>query len=407
MRRATVHSRCVQLHVSEVCPKSLSLLSSKGTNGEIPLVLIPTNRSSCSFMMQVPSGVYCLMQRFGADLGEPAEPGLHLKLPFYRIGYIVSKQACTYDAPVRACPTSDDVRINTDVVVVFEIKDPSKFIYRLGAKNFDEYLSATVDEAIRMLVRKESHETVYGLRGDKADILLKSLNEKFEVAGVTFSGVKITSIWLPDSLAKYLEVSTKMAKAMEKLERQNEYERMEIVQESEMAIEEINRKKEQVIVAESGRKKRAELEFEQRSVKAEEDGRVALIEAEAKGERMVLTSQTQLNRTKTQLETWRVTELAKAEAEANRVRVQAELAEEQAIIQGNWQEEKMLCEAQATKYEAAAEAEASRCLVAKRRHQLDLREKAILTKLAEQGNFNLVGSSGDKMVAAMMKGSFK
>jgi len=122
---------------------------------------------------------------------------------------------------------------------------------------------------------------------------------------------------------------------------------------------------------------------------------------------MVLTSQTQLNRTKTQLETWRVTELAKAEAEANRVRVQAELAEEQAIIQGNWQEEKMLCEAQATKYEAAAEAEASRCLVAKRRHQLDLREKAILTKLAEQGNFNLVGSSGDKMVAAMMKGSFK
>jgi len=329
------------------------------------------------------------------------------KLPFYRIAYIVSKQACTYDAPVRACPTSDDVRINTDVVVVFEIKDPSKFIYRLGAKNFDEYLSATVDEAIRMLVRKESHETVYGLRGDKADILLKSLNEKFEVAGVTFSGVKITSIWLPDSLAKYLEVSTKMAKAMEKLERQNEYERMEIVQESEMAIEEINRKKEQVIVAESGRKKRAELEFEQRSVKAEEDGRVALIEAEAKGERMVLTSQTQLNRTKTQLETWRVTELAKAEAEANRVRVQAELAEEQAIIQGNWQEEKMLCEAQATKYEAAAEAEASRCLVAKRRHQLDLREKAILTKLAEQGNFSFVGSSGDKMVAAMMKGSFK
>jgi len=406
VRKSAVHSRCVQIQVSDVCAKSVSLLSAKGSNGEIPLVLIPSHRRSFSCMMQVPSGVYCLMQRFGADLGPPAEPGLHLKLPFYRIAYIVSKQACTYDAPVRACPTSDDVRINIDVVVIFEIKDPSKFIYKLGAVNFNDYLSATVDEAIRMLVRKESHETVYGLRGDKAGILLQALNEKFEVGGVSFSDVKITSIWLPDSLAQYLEVSTKMAKAMEKLDRQNEFERMEIQQESEMAIEEINRKKEQVIVAESGRKKRAELEFEQRSVKAEEDGRVALIEAEAKGDVMVLTSQTQLNRTKTQLETWRVTELAKAEAEANKVRVQAELAEEQAIIQANWQEEKMLCEAQATKYESAAEAEASRCLAAKRRHQLDLREKAILTKLAEQGNFNLVGSSGDKMVAAMMKGSF-
>jgi len=357
-------------------------------------------------MIQVPSGVFCLMQRFGADLGEPATPGLHVKLPFYRIAYIVSKQANTYDAPVRACPTSDDVRINIDVVIVFTITDPSKFIYKLGAKNFDDYLSATVDEAIRMLVRKESHETVYGLRGESAGVLLKSLNQKFEVAGVSFSGVKITSIWLPDSLAGYLEVSTKMSKAMEKLDRQNEYERMEIQQESEMAIEEINRKKEQVIVAESGRKKRAELEFEQRSVKAEEDGRVAYIEAEAKAEIMQLTEATQLNRTKTQLETWRVTELSKAEADGNKVRVQAELAEEQAIIQANWQEEKMLCEAQATKYEAAAEAEASKCLAAKRKHELDLREKAILTKLGEQGCFNLVGSSGDKMVTAMMTGSF-
>jgi regulator of protease activity HflC (stomatin/prohibitin superfamily) len=358
-------------------------------------------------MMQVPSGVHCLLQRFGANLEEAAQPGLHCKPPYYRIAYIVSKQACTYDAPVRECPTSDDVRVNIDVVIVFQIVDAIKFIYKLGAVNFDDYLSATVDEAIRMLVRKESHETVYGLRGDKADYLLKLMNEKFEIGGVIFSGVKITSIWLPDSLAHYLEVSTKMAKAMEKLDRQNEYDRMEIQQESDMAIEEINRKKEQVIVAESGRKKRAELEFEQRSVKAEEDGRVALINAEAKGEIMILKAKTQLNRTNKELETWRVTELARANAEDNKVRVQAELEEEKAIIEASWQEEKMVCEAQATKYDAAAEAEASRCMAAKRRHELDLREKVILTKLAEQGNFNLVGSSGDKMVAAMMTGSFK
>jgi len=401
-----VHSRCVQVPVQDVTGQALTILSSKSDTGEIPLVLCPSPRSTFSMMLTVPTGVYCLMQRFGKDVGR-AEPGLKILPAYYRIAYVVSAQSCTYDAPVRFCPTSDDVRVNIDVVIVFQVTEPHDFIYRLGAKNFDEYLSGTIDEAVRMLVRKEDHTSVYNLRGETAHTMLEILNNKFSPCGVTFSDVMVTSIWLPDELLHCLQSTTKMQKAMDMNDRQNEFQMLQIRQESEMQIEEIRRKGEQVLVSEGGRKKRAELEFEQRSVKAEEEGKTGLIDAESKVEVMLLETNTQLNRTKTQLQTWRIAELAKAEINSSTMRVKAELGAEEAIIQGNWQEEQMVCEAAATKHEASAEQEASLCLAAKRQHELDLHEKTILMKLAEHGDFNLVGSAGDKLLNAMMTGSLQ
>lgn len=402
-----VHSRCVQVRREDIVSESVSVLSTKSVDGEIPLVLIPTPRNTASMFLTVPTGVACLMQRFGKAIEEEASPGLHLLPSYYRIAYVVSKQACTYDAPVRSCPTSDDVRVNIDVVIIFQIVKAHTFIYNLGVKNFDEYLRGTVDEAIRMLVRKETHKTIYSLRGENANVMLKLLNEKFEPYGVDFKNVKVTSVWLPPALAQALEETTMMEKKMDRLMRQNEYEVLQIKQESVMRIEEINRKSEQVLISEAGRKRRAELEFEQRSVKAEEEGSVGLIEANGKCDVNALETKTQLDRTKTQLETYRVRETAKSEASANLVKMKADLAEEEASIAASWQQEQMICDAKATTFEAAAEEEASECLKEKRRHELEIREKAILTKLAEQGNFNLVGSTGDKLIEAMMTGSFK
>lgn len=351
----------------------------------------------------MPSGCSCLVQRFGEDLGE-FSPGLHIVPSYYRIAYVVTKQACTYDAPVLMCPTADDVRVSVDVVLVFNINDPQKFIFGLGATNFDEYLSGTVDEAIRMLVRKETHQTVYTLRGDRADLMLRLLNEKFQESGVHFSDVKIIAVWLPDELANCLEQTTQMEKAMEKLRRQTEFEVLEIKQESEMQVEEIKRKAEQVLVTENGRKRRAELQFQQKKVRADEEAGVATLEAEEKGEVALKRSQAKLNRTKTSLETARVDETSRTEAAANARRIRADTIAEEKEIEAQWMEEQMVCDAEATKFEADAEKEASKSLVAKRQHELELREKRILGKLAAGGHFKLIGTPGDQLVSAMMTG---
>merc|ERR1712032_76041 len=208
-------------------------------------------------------------------------------------------------------------------------------------------------------------------------------------------------------LARCPEATTKMDKAMDKLRRQNEFELMQIKQESEMQLEEIKRRGEQVLVAEAGRKRRAELEFEQRKVKAEEDGRVALINMEGKAEVMKIEVRTQLQRTKTQLETYRTMEMANAEAESNAFRTGAELEKWEAVIEADWKEAEMKSDAQAIKNDASAQQAAGSLLSAKRQHELHLKEKRILTDLAGQGKFNLYGTWGDRVIWAMLTGSFK
>lgn len=405
-RRPVVHSRCTQVHVTNVCAKAVSIVSQKSSSGEIPLVIIPSRRSPLSLMMEVPSGVTCLLQKFGADMGA-ADPGLHFVPSWWRIAYVVSNQANTYDAPVLACPTSDDVMVNIDVVLIFRINDAQKFVYKLGAQNFDDFLSGTVDEAIRMLVRTQTHKTVYWLRGDRAKEMLPKLNQVFEGSGVIFSDVKITAVWLPNELASTLENTTIMEKKMDKLRRQNEYEMVKINMENAMQIEEITRKLEQTLVAEKGRATRAELEFDQRKVKAEEDGRVALIQAESIGQVEHMATQTQLNRTKVTLNTLEVQQTSKAKEYDLSTRKAAELDSEVRELGSLWKEHRMRSEAYATKHDSTAEKEASKGLIAARKHELDLREKEILAKLAETGNFNLVGTSGDRLVAAMMTGKLE
>lgn len=298
--------------------------------------------------------------------------------------------------------------MNIDVVLVFKIIDSEKFVYKLGAKNFDELLTGVVDEGIRRLVRQETHESVYSLRGDRAQVLLEDVNSRFETnCGVKFSDVKVTSVWLPQELAQTLEATTKMEKQMERIKRQYEFESLQIKQGSDMAIEEIKRKSEQVIVAQTGNRRRAELEFDQKSVKAEEDGRVRLIEAEAKAQVMLKEIEAELKRKQVNLETYKVKEMASAEAAANSRRIKADEQAEIKVIEASWQEEEMKGQAKCQMFEATAEVEASKCLQAKRRHELLLREKEILAKLASKGNFNLVGAAGDRIVSAMMSGTMK
>lgn len=404
MKKKLIHSRCVQVRCKDVVANGLSLLSSKSIGGEIPLVLIPEARSVASVWLNVPTGVACLMQKFGADIG-PATPGWHLYPAWYRIAYVVSKQSVCYDAPVLSCPTSDDVRVTVDVTLVFQIVDPRSFIYRLGAKNFDEFLSGTVDEAIRMLVRQETHKTVYALRGERSDMMLKTLNDKFTNAGVSFSDCKVTSVWLPDVLANCLEITTKLGKGMDVRVTEMVYDSLNIKLASEMQIEGIRRAQEQTLVAEAGKKRQAELQFEQRSVKAEEEGEVAMIISRGTVEVKMLTTQTDLDRTKQRLETWRVKELNDKETSAYAKRTQADLDCEKEVIKASWMEEQMIAQATITKCEAGVEKDAIASLAAKREHDLLLREKIILEKLADKGSFNLIGTSGDAMVGAVLRGS--
>lgn len=400
-----VHSRCVQLSISRIAD-AWSVFSQKNDSGQIPLVLVPEHRSAFSpggWWMTIPTGCFCLMQYFGKDIGV-AQPGGSIKPPYYRVAYVVSQQSCTYNAPVKDCPTSDNVRVGVDVVIVFAIRDPQKFVYKLGAAHFDKLLSGAVDEGVRLLVRSQSHQGVRTLRGSRADALLTSLNNKFKDGGVTFSNCTITAVILPQSLEVSLEHTTELRKKMEKMNRDHEYHMGEIQRASALEVEELAKKSEQAIVMETGKKKRAELNLEQRMVKADEERSTAMIEAQTQGQVGKMEATSALERTKVNLERARVEAISKAEAEAEARRVQADIGFESSQMNAEAEKQRLLGQAEAIKLDAQAEAKASQHLTQKRKHELDMREKEVLKELAEKANYNLIGEPGDRLVDAIMTG---
>lgn len=376
-----------------------------GGSTQIPLVLIPKHRSWMSFWLTVPTGCYCLMQKFGRDCGI-APPGGSIKLPYWRISYVVTQQSCTYNAPVKECPTSDNVRVSVDLVIVFMIRDPQAFVYKLGAVKFDQLLSGAVDEGIRMLVRSQNHQTVWTLRGARAESILTHLNNKFEGTGVLFNNCTITAVVLPPALASSLQSTTELRKAMEKTKREQEYEIGEIKRKSDIELEELKRKNEQTVVTEHGRKKRAGLQHEEKMVKAGQDRQVAVIQAQEKTQVNKAEATALLARTNIEVQRYRVETISKAEAEAEAKRVAADIHYENTTLNAEAEKTKFLGDAKAINMDAEAEKATSQQLRKKRLFELDLREKEILNKLAEKGNFNLIGEPGDKMVDAVMTGRF-
>jgi len=402
------HSKCVQWECGSLKDAVSTFSNVSDSGGELPLVLIPKHRSWASisgWWLTIPTGCYSLIQRFGKD-GGIAPPGGSVKPPFYRIAYVVTQQSCTYNAPVKECPTSDNVRVSIDLVVVFMIRDPIAFVYQLGAVKFDQLLSGAVDEGIRILVRSQNHQTVWTLRGNRAEAILTHLNNKFEGTGVVFNNCTIKGVYLPPSLQTSLMNTTQLRKAMEKTKREQEYEIGEIKRKSDMDLEELKRKNEQTVVLEHGKKKRAALGREQQVVKAGEERQVAMIQTQEKTQVQKQETKAKLMRTQIETEKYRVEMISKAEAEAEARRVQADVDFEHTTLNADAERQKLEGEAKAITMDADAEAAASKHLVQKRKFELDLREKDILSKLAQKGNFNLIGAPGDKMIDSVMSGSF-
>jgi len=399
------HSHCVQVNVGGI-GDAQSIFSQKNETGQIPIVLIPSHRSpfnGTGWWLTIPTGCHCLMQRFGKDIGT-AQPGGALKPPWYRIAYIVTMQSCTYNAPVKECPTADNVRVGVDCVLVFAIRDPAAFVYKLGAVRFDQLLSGAVDEGIRSMVRGQTHQTVRMLRGNRAEGFLKLLNEKFEEMGVVFSNCTITAVILPEALENSLEKTTELRKAMDRTKREHEFQLGELQRKADMELEELGRKNEQTIVMEQGKKKRAELEMQQRMVKEEETTQTAVIEAQTKAQVNMMEAKASLDRGRINMERERVESISRAEADAEARRVQADIKYKTVQMTSEAEKRKYEAEAAATRLDAEAEAKAATNLVHKRRHELEIREKEVLRKLAQKANYNLIGEQGDKLVNAMMTG---
>jgi regulator of protease activity HflC (stomatin/prohibitin superfamily) len=200
--------------------------NAKVVNGMIPLVLIPKYPALFQFLLRIPSGVWVLKQKWNAHVGM-MDPGLKIFWPAWnRVSHIVTKQAVSYSNPVRFCPTLDNVMVDIDISISFQIgpteEDAVKFVYTLGAHRFDELLYHLTEEAIRGLVHSVRHDQVHDLREEFALGMKKDLNAKLVNFGVFIHNVKVTNVELPATLSATLEETTAFKTRMEEQEKNHE-----------------------------------------------------------------------------------------------------------------------------------------------------------------------------------------
>jgi len=192
---------------------------------------------------------------------------------------------------------------------------------------------------------------------------------------------------------------------MEKTTREHEFEMGEIQRKSQLELEGLKRNHEQAIVKENGNKKMAELSREKGLVKCAELLSTATIEAEQQAQVLKMETTAKCERTKVEMQRARVEQISRAEADAEARRVQADIGYEKAQMTAEVEKQRFVGEAAAIRLDSQAEAKASQHLTHKRRHELEMREKEVIMRLAQKANYNLVGAPGDRLVDGMMQGS--
>ncbi|CAI5742937.1 unnamed protein product [Hyaloperonospora brassicae] len=260
-------------------------------DGRIPIVLTPTYSTLLTLFMKVPSGLWVFKQTWNAHAGM-MDPGLKMCWPaWHRVSHIVTKQAVTYSNPVRGCPTQDNVMVDIDISISFQIgptaDDAYTFVYSLGAHRFDELLYSLTEEAIRGLVHSVRHDQVHDLREEFAMGMKTDLNAKLRRYGVLIHNVKVTNVDLPLALSKTLEETTAFKTRMEEQEKNHENQmRMLLNQETQKltALEKQNERAIQDLQAESVR---AAIIRDERRTIAEAKAQVTIAEHKSANENKI------------------------------------------------------------------------------------------------------------------------
>eukprot|EP01084_Bolivina_argentea_P163799 284894_1 len=378
----------------------------------IPLVLVPSGRVCCSCYYHIPSGVNTIVHICGDD-GFPdgmAPPGIQMCKPWYNhVAYMVTQQSCTYNAPVKSCPTKDNVMVDCELTLVFAIGpdpvDVKNFVYNLGALKFNEFLSAECEESIRQLIRVTPLSDVYELRGSSSQHVqnvLKVLDGKFKEFGVTFSKAAITDVVLNDELRRILQGTTEFRTKIKELDKEHEhnmklitydyqqklsekdrlYERRLQDIEADINVELVNRKKE-IINAESRREVAVTKEEERAAVskkRAESQLNVAQAKAEQENAKLLAT--------------------ATSNSEAAKIKCDKEC--EVAVFESQQMIHVAENKALALKTEAKAEGDAAESLQVIREHNLTMAKLEVQEAIARRAKIVISGDQGEALINSIL-----
>merc|ERR1719216_722856 len=380
----------------------------------IPIVLVPNSRMCCSCCFTIPTGANTIVETCGEDdeKDKLADAGLHCAPYYKRVAYMVSPQAITYNAPVKKCPTKDNVMVDCDLSLVIHIGSPQQprrvkdFIYKLGARRFNEYLSAASDEGIRQLVRDTPLDDVYELRGSGGqagpEALMRNLAETFAPFGIIFKRAAITDVHIGRMLVKILQGTTEFTAKIKEAQKEHEHKMKLITYNHDQEL------------------KTKDRDYDRRIQDAQNDQQVALVDRD----KAIVDAQSRRDVSNTNANEAAAVMIKRAEADFEVVTAKAQQSNQQLLASVESQTSKIKIAAEqeaktriadsqalldaakdrAAALTATAEAEgaSANSLKVVREHKLKMAAFEVQENLAKNSKIVVSGQSGEKLISDML-----
>lgn len=356
------------------------------------------------------------MHKWGQDTEtkELAASGLQCKPACYEIAYCVNAKSITYEAPVKSCPTADNVMVDCFLSIIFTIgpapEDVKKFAYRLGAYRFDEFLFAALEEGIRHLIRSTLHTAVYGLKGS-GDAGVEStkaeLNNKFNRFGVRFSNVAITDVKFKEELQRTLQQKTEFdSKIKEESKKQkNAMDQIEFEKTRRMQV--LTQSNARTIQDLQAKRTRIEIDRAKTEVNAKGSAEVALLKEKERAAVATLRAQSELDVAKNKGLKAKEEAIADITASSKATRIKQEQACKNKVFAAQQKLSIAKAKNQAIIAEADAESGAAAHLKVKREHDLRMAKAEVFATMARQNKIVIAGAQGDVLINEIMdKGIF-
>jgi regulator of protease activity HflC (stomatin/prohibitin superfamily) len=149
-----------------------------------------------SFIVPVPEGARALLLK-GGRYSRTLGAGRHIVPPWIIVSHVVTVREIPFDTPGWAVSTSDDVRVDVDVLLTFTISAPERFVFTISAPDFDQVCRASALDAVRTLVRSKRSDEILDLSAVDTSSLQTAIGAALEPYGVEVRRVVIVGVQPP------------------------------------------------------------------------------------------------------------------------------------------------------------------------------------------------------------------
>lgn len=325
------------------------------------------------------------------------------------VSHIVTKSTVTYNSPVRSVPTSDNVMVDIDLSLTFQIgpdEDAAyRFVYHLGAHRFDDLLTTQCDEAIRGLVYSVPYRKVHDLREAFAQGTLRALNRTLLDFGVTIKSVKVTDVRLPRELSETLENTTSFKTKMLEQEKKHEND-MRVLENNEKqnmtAIVKRNERAQQDLRAQLDR-----LLIDREQDRAKTTAHVSVAQTDASAKAKVMIAQAESNKSVAQIQGQRAMEelVGRVKMESAAKLVEAEQQAKSTILTSQAKVEATKSKAEALLENSKVEGEYAAAYADLRQFEYEKQRFTVMAELASKGQYIIAGEAGEHLLENICPGT--